>query len=103
MKKEKVISDEDPIHDFFGLDYTNYLVLPRSVLQSMPLPWQRKFVKLMDEAWDMGVEYPREGTNYQVDLVFTGKLYRKQPIKAVDPLADYERGRRRIKFPMGDG
>lgn len=41
-----------PIHDMFGLSYSNYLVLPRSILQSMPVNWQKKFVKLIDEMED---------------------------------------------------
>jgi len=40
------------IHGWFGLTYANYLVLPRTVLQSMPIEWQKKFVKLLEEADD---------------------------------------------------
>lgn len=37
------------IHDHFGLSYAHFLVLPRVALQSMPLDWQEKFVKMLDE------------------------------------------------------
>lgn len=38
----------EPIHEFFSLSYSNYLVLPRSVLQSMDEEWQRAFVELIE-------------------------------------------------------
>ena len=37
------------IHLMFGLSYANYLVLPRSLLQSMPDEWQDRFVDCLDE------------------------------------------------------
>ena len=40
---------KDYIHIFFGLSYAKYLVLPRSILQSMSEEWQRDFVKLLDQ------------------------------------------------------
>lgn len=40
------------IHTFFGLSYCNYLVLNRSLLQSMPMEWQHKFVRLLNELDD---------------------------------------------------
>jgi hypothetical protein len=51
-KKRNVVPSPSAgsIHAAFGLTYANYLVLPRAVLQSMPLEWQDKFVKLLREA-----------------------------------------------------
>lgn len=43
---------EEPIHEWFGLSYSNYLVLPRSILQSMPIDWQKKFIEITDELFD---------------------------------------------------
>ena len=37
------------IHTFFGLSYSNYLVLPRTLLQSMPEEWQHRFTGMLDE------------------------------------------------------
>lgn len=37
------------IHGHFGLSYANYLVLHRTLLQSMPGPWQEQFVGLLEE------------------------------------------------------
>lgn len=40
---------DGPIHTAFGLSYASYLTLPRTLLQSMPIPWQERFVALLDE------------------------------------------------------
>lgn len=37
------------IHEWFGLTYSNYLVLHRSIMQSMPEAWQRRFTAMLDE------------------------------------------------------
>ena len=44
--------DPEPIHLWFNLTYANYLVVPRSVLQSMPQPWQARFCELLSEMGD---------------------------------------------------
>lgn len=49
-KQELLVSDT--VHSWFGLSYANYLVWPRSVLQSMPSKWQTKFVALATELAD---------------------------------------------------
>lgn len=81
--------DTEAIHRWFELSYAQYLTVPRSVLQSMPEAWQRKFVALlekMDEAIDWR---PKQG-RYWVQLKDgEGRWMR-------DPLMDYERGRRRL-------
>lgn len=41
--------DQRDIHTYFGLSYSNYLVLHRTLLQSMPTDWQHRFVALLDE------------------------------------------------------
>ncbi len=40
---------DDLVHDWFGLSYANYLVVPRIILQSMPADWQQRFIECMDE------------------------------------------------------
>lgn len=40
---------QDCIHSMFGLTYASYLVLPRTLLQSMPDEWQRDFVALLSQ------------------------------------------------------
>jgi len=39
----------DPVHGLFSLSYSNYLVLHRTRLQSMPDDWQARFVALVRE------------------------------------------------------
>ncbi len=41
-----------PIHGWFGLTYSSYLVLPRALLQEMPTEWQRRFVDSIEEIRD---------------------------------------------------
>jgi hypothetical protein len=85
----RTISEHQPIHGFFGLTYGTHLVLPRSVLQSMPVEWQREFVKLMHEYADATAEL--DIPNYQVTARVGNKF-------APDPFNDYERGRRRVEL-----
>lgn len=40
---------DGPIHQHFGLSYANYLVLPRTLLQSMPSGWQAGFVRHLNQ------------------------------------------------------
>jgi len=37
------------VHTWFSLSYSNYAVLPRTLLQSMPDEWQERFVALIGE------------------------------------------------------
>ena len=82
---------EEPIHEFFELSHANYLVLPRSVLQSAPEEWQERFVACLGELYKMfgpTIEWPMRYEVYVFhDLVDD---------YVDDPLADYERGRRRV-------
>lgn len=45
----RLLRISESIHGYFGLSYANYLVLPRSLLQSMPDEWQRRFVTELRE------------------------------------------------------
>ncbi|MFC9497704.1 hypothetical protein [Streptomyces sp. NPDC056982] len=49
----------DAIHRHFGLSYANYLVLPRTLLQSMPDEWQAQFVALLDAMHDAFAHVPQ--------------------------------------------
>jgi hypothetical protein len=90
------ITDVEPsshaIHHMFGLSYARYLVVPRSVLQSMPAHWQSKMVVLLEEmkrACDqVGIELP----TYVVDN--SGGEKRERTMRGW--LHDYERGRRNV-------
>lgn len=38
-----------PIHGWFSLTYTNYAVLHRTLMQSMPIEWQQRMVDCLEE------------------------------------------------------
>ncbi|MEV6234930.1 hypothetical protein AB0L88_44395 [Saccharopolyspora shandongensis] len=38
-----------PVHTRFSLSYANYLVLHRTLMQSMPVEWQRRMVRCLEE------------------------------------------------------
>ena len=47
--EEQMARLDGPIHLWFNLTYSNYLVLHRSMMQSMPVSWQERAVALFDE------------------------------------------------------
>lgn len=49
LQDEHGVYHESPVHGWFGLTYSSYLVVQRSLLEAMPLAWQRKFVALLKE------------------------------------------------------
>jgi hypothetical protein len=79
------LDDGPTVHDWFELTYADYLALPRSILQSMPEAWQRRFVGLMNQL-DARFDWRRNGCWVK----FRDRRGRWMP----DALADYERGRR---------
>lgn len=46
------------VHAYFGLTYSNYQVLPRTLLQSMPPRWQHQLVSLLDQLDDAYAHIP---------------------------------------------
>ncbi len=79
----------EAIHLWFELTYANYLVLPRAVLQSMPDPWQAKFVALLEE---MQAAYGHlDWPAYAVNARGEGGRFIK------DPIPHYNRGRTHIE------
>lgn len=90
MRQQTEVDTSEPIHAFFELTYASYLVLPRSVLQSAPLSWQRRFVQCLHDLEAMfGSTNPPEG-EYEVRIRDAAGKYRP------DPLSHYHRGRRRV-------
>jgi hypothetical protein len=77
------------VHAFFDLTYATHLVLPRSVLQSMPYPWQERLVALMREL-DETIDWRQDGICISRRDA-EGKFLR-------DEFRDYERGRRRVPW-----
>ncbi len=68
------------VHDWFGLTYANYLVLPRILMQEMPDEWQEKMVALLNEAQE----------TFCHDDNYTVQLRNKKGRFVTDPLANYK-------------
>lgn len=58
---------DPPVHLYFELTYSSYLVLERTLLQSLPHEWQERFVELMREAEELTTWLPER--HYQVNEV----------------------------------
>ncbi|WP_409174389.1 hypothetical protein [Brevibacillus fortis] len=101
LEQGNELKRERDIHEWFELTYSQYLTIPRSVLQSMPVTWQKKFVVLLDELDEtQWLSLLPKDTCYRVELRQTkdsldGRGW-KWGSKVSDPLADYQRGRRNI-------
>ena len=81
----------DDVHAWFGLTYSNYLVMNRTLLQSMPDEWQHKFVALLEDLEER-VAANDIATAPQFDVrvrTFEGRYAR-------DPIPHYDRGRARV-------
>jgi len=86
MKKKPIIIKEI-VHEWFGLTYSSYMVLPRTMLQSMPDNWQEKFIKLVDEMDDK-LGHHNQVYSYTVLSKDKNNKFMK------DDLRNYDRGRR---------
>jgi hypothetical protein len=82
------------IHEWFGLTYSSYLVLPRSVLQNTPVKWQRKFVALLEELEDMASNLNDLPGTYTVQCRDEKGRFTH------DPYCDYDRGRREVQLKL---
>jgi hypothetical protein len=51
----------EPIHQWFELTYAQYVTVPRSILQAMPVEWQRCFVRCLEELDETFAWRPAEG------------------------------------------
>lgn len=88
-----LLNDENDtdIHLWFGLSYANYLVLHRSVLQSMPDVWQYEFTVLLEELDERAREAGLPmGLRYTVHVRDDNNRFME------DPIPHYNRGRTRI-------
>jgi hypothetical protein len=85
------------IHGWFELSYASYLVLPRTMLQSMPLQWQEDFVAHLEELERLMPAWPGHDRSIEVHLR-DDNTHRY----VSDPLVNYERGRRRLPLKTID-
>lgn len=84
--------DPEPIHGWFSLTYANYLVVPRSVLQSMPVEWQQQFCTLLDEMRELFGELP-----WPHSYLVTAR--RSDGLFVRDQIPNYDRGRTKLTPP----
>ena len=97
MKTNECLFTDEAVHEFFGLSYAHYLVLPRLALQTMPPDWQRRFVECLHELCE-AIDFVPEGLEYHVQL--RDSSTHKIVALARDPLNDYRHGRCEYKgFP----
>ena len=80
----------EAMHDYFSLSYANYLVLPRTVFQSMPDKWHEDFVTLLNRLPPLFGDSWEPNGGYRVLALDGDKKFTK------DPYSNYERGRRRL-------
>jgi hypothetical protein len=88
IDKHSYRSELEPIHTYFELSYAQYIAIPRTVLQSMPVEWQVRFVECMTELDEL-IDWRQ---NYYVYLRDDKGRFTS------DPLADYDRGRRQLPY-----
>ena len=81
-EKIEFTDEDDYIHNWFGLTYANYLILPRSILQSMDAEWQKKMVDLLNDLEDkMREEYLQDMPDYSVNAKDSNGKYIKDPYR----------------------
>lgn len=78
-KKKRFYLD---IHHWFELSYSSYLVLPRSLMEGMPIKWQHKMIDLLEEMREV-YDSNKIKDNYVVQLRDGNGRFTK------DPLANY--------------
>ena len=60
--------DPEPTQGYFELTYAQYLTIPRTVLQSMPVDWQLRFVECLMEL-DASFDWrPHDGNQFWVQM-----------------------------------
>ncbi|MCK4545397.1 hypothetical protein KAU43_07650 [candidate division WOR-3 bacterium] len=88
--------ESELMEQFWGMGKAEYLTIPRSIIQLMPIEWQNQLGRLM-EVMDLAVDWHPEGENrYWVQL---GSLHHEDEndeegtiIEMGDPLQDYRHG-----------
>lgn len=67
INEQNVIDASEPVSEWFELSYAQFLTVPRLVMQSMPLDWQRKMKVLLEEL-DNTFDWRPKGGRYWVRL-----------------------------------
>lgn len=64
---DAVARRDGPVHQWFELTRAEYLTIPRSVLQSMPVEWQERFAACLEEL-DATFDWRPDSGRYWVEL-----------------------------------
>jgi hypothetical protein len=89
VSQRQYLTEKDFVHAWFSLSYANYLVWPRSALQSMPAEWQRRFVELAEELEDEMGGWLKN--SYRVQPVDSSGRFQREDVP------HYNRGRTRLE------
>jgi hypothetical protein len=92
---ESIAEPEEPIHEWFGLSHADYLVIPRTILQSCTIENQKNLVTALDAIYEECSENMEHHWPHEAEIHVRLKCCEtRQYIH--DSLANYERGRRRL-------
>jgi hypothetical protein len=85
--------EREAIHLHFSLSYANYLVLPRTLLQSMPDAFQARFVAMLDELQEAFGHVP-QAEAYKVEAAVEREVSELSELerKMLGITADWYRG-----------
>lgn len=90
------IDKKAPIQSLFGDTPAAYIVIPRLVLQSMPVEWQTEFVDSL-LVLEKSFKFPGSDGRYQVNFFSDKNLWE------TDPLWDHRQGGRKLKRTISGG
>lgn len=93
MKRLDTSRADPPADYYFSLSYASWLVLPRLMLQNMPIAWQEKFFALVKEIPPRGMPDDYQVTVRGKDGKFRSVLwgdYRRGNIEALTGENDSE-------------
>ncbi|NJA56694.1 hypothetical protein [Streptomyces sp. NEAU-H3] len=100
--KHTLSAPDGPVHEWFSLSYSNYLVLHRTLMQSMPLAWQERMIACLDEL-NAAFEHVPQAKAYKVEAAVEEEDFSVEEVTLVpvpDPVPHYNRGRTYIQ-PYG--
>ncbi len=77
---QKLIDETNAMHDYrrdlscwFGLSYNSFAVMPRVLMEAMPMEWQEKMAELLNDFTDTWTNWP-DGSGCRVQYEINGKL-----------------------------
>jgi hypothetical protein len=65
MTNDELHTKSSGMQDWFGLSYASWMTIPRVLMEAMPVEWQDKMAKLLEEYEDAFPNRPDIGTRVQ--------------------------------------